>query len=171
MAIRDRFRRALHKSASTESITPSQSNTTITTTQTSGTVSSSETTSSMRSLRKAQSTMFGCTFTWGRGEKDLEKEKKKEEEKERERERKRKRSKKPIHPRDRPLTEQNLRHQEALSHFTMTFGSESMASASNRLSYIGGVSPCCTRPASMIDGIDSVAMSPRTSQDIDPLSS
>ena len=169
MAIRDRFRRAVHKSASTDSIAPSDSNTTITTTQTTGTVSSSDTTSSTRSLRKVHSTMFGRTFTWGR-EKDLEKEKKKEEEKEREKERKRKKSKKPMHPRDKPLTEQNLRHQEALSHFTMTFGSESMASASNRLSYIGGVSPCCTRPASMIDGIDSVAMSPRTSQDLDRLS-
>ncbi|PHH73926.1 hypothetical protein CDD80_3460 [Ophiocordyceps camponoti-rufipedis] len=61
----------------------------------------------------------------------------------------RRKGRKPIHPSLRPLTVQNLQHQEMLSHFTMTFGAtdpDQIESLSAR-----GISPCCTRTPS-VDG-------------------
>lgn len=53
-----------------------------------------------------------------------------------------------LHPSERPLTEQNQRHQEILNQFTMTFGATK--SDESRPSFQGGVSPCCTRPPSIV---------------------
>ena len=151
MAIRDRFRRALHKSTSSSNVSQasdsnrnSASNNHITTTTTA--VSDS---SEGSSLRKSPSAKL---FPWRSSESES---RKKEEEK-----RKAKKSK-PVHPRDKPLTATNLRHQEMLSGFNMTFGS-----SPNRLSQLvpagpwddfEGVSPCCTRSPSIDGGIDPVS--------------
>ncbi|PNY28044.1 Uncharacterized protein TCAP_02026 [Tolypocladium capitatum] len=56
---------------------------------------------------------------------------------------------KPSHPSQRPLTLQNLEHQEMLGQFTMTFGASNPGQI-ERLSFCG-VSPCCTRPSSVVD--------------------
>lgn len=82
------------------------------------------------------------TWTWGSG-----KEKESDSEKTERKAKKAKGKRRPIHPSEKPLTAQNLKHQEMLSQFTMTFGTR-------RLSQIegygfNGVSPCCTRPASL----------------------
>ncbi|CAH0049392.1 unnamed protein product [Clonostachys solani] len=144
MAIRDRVRRALHKSDDSSDYSQSGSNITTTTT---ATTSASETssTSTSSSLRHHTSRFFSSWRSHDRDRiSDHEKEKKK------------KKRSKPIHPRDRPLTTTNIRHQEMLSHFTMTFGS-----SASRLSQViddfefDGVSPCCTRAPS-ING-DSIA--------------
>ncbi|KAJ3473313.1 hypothetical protein NLG97_g10380 [Lecanicillium saksenae] len=50
-----------------------------------------------------------------------------------------------------------MRHQEMLSHFSMTFGASDPAQIET-MSFIG-VSPCCTRPSSR-----------RGSLDLDPMS-
>lgn len=132
MTIRERVRRALHKSDSSSNISQSDSNITTTTTS-SGSENSS--------LRKSPSTRL---FQWRSH--DPESTKKKEEKEEKKRSKKKS---KPTHPRDKPLTATNLRHQEMLSGFSMTFGS-----SPNRLSQLVddfddfGVSPCCTRSPS-----------------------
>ncbi|CAI6056379.1 hypothetical protein V2G26_013954 [Clonostachys chloroleuca] len=143
MAIRDRVRRALHKSDASSDYSQSGSNITTTTT---ATTSASETssTSTSSSLRHHTSRFFS---SWRSNDRDRTSDHDKE---------KKKKRTKPIHPRDRPLTTTNIRHQEMLSHFTMTFGS-----SASRLSQViddfefDGVSPCCTRAPS-ING-DSIA--------------
>lgn len=145
MAIRDRFRRALHKSDSDSNISQVESNITTTTTTTTNT--SSETSSEPSSLHR-QPTQQKLTFPWGRTEKEREQRKEEKEKKKQ----KKKASGKPMHPRDKPLTATNLRHQEMLGQFDFSFGS-----SPNRLSQLVpagpmdhiGVSPCCTRPASI----------------------
>jgi hypothetical protein len=133
MTIRERVRRALHKSDSSSNISQSESNITTTTTS-----SSSENSS----LRKSPSTRL---FQWRSH--DVESSSKKKDLKEEVK--KSKKKSKPTHPRDKPLTATNLRHQEMLSGFSMTFGS-----SPNRLSQLVddfddyGVSPCCTRSPS-----------------------
>lgn len=52
------------------------------------------------------------------------------------------------HPSERPLTEQNLRHQEILGTFTMKFG-RSRALSRGARSGFSGISPCNSRPASV----------------------
>src|SRR4051812_42675872 len=100
MAIRDRFRRALRKSDSSDTaISQTDSNTTTATT--------SETSSLHKST--TSSSRLTKTFTWGRREKD-----------DSDKESKRNKKNKKIHPSQRPLTLQNLKHQEMLSHFNMT---------------------------------------------------
>lgn len=58
-----------------------------------------------------------------------------------------------VHPSERELTEQNLRHQELLSAFTMSFGRSGARkqSAGGRTSG-SGVSPGCSRSASLDSG-------------------
>ncbi|OAA43154.1 hypothetical protein NOR_04521 [Metarhizium rileyi] len=125
MAIRDRFRRALRKSDSSDTtISQTKSNTTT------------ATTSSTSSLHKSTSSRFLKSFTFGRRSKD-------ESQEESTRDRKNKK----LHPSQRPLTLQNLKHQEMLSHFSMTFGA-SDPSQIESASFIG-VSPCCTRAPSL----------------------
>ncbi|KAK2592881.1 hypothetical protein QQS21_009413 [Conoideocrella luteorostrata] len=151
MAIRDRFRRALRKSdSSDDTISQTDSNTTTTTAATSETSSLHKSTTGSSKLAR--------TFTWGRRSKD-----------ESEKESKRSRKNKKIHPSQRPLTLQNLKHQEMLSHFTMTFGASDQSQIET-LSFIG-VSPCCTRAPSLeIDRADlshSLAVSPNPDSDRD----
>jgi hypothetical protein len=54
-----------------------------------------------------------------------------------------------LHPSEKPLTAENLKHQELLNHFTMTFGASDPSRLDSMSFY--GVSPCCTRRPS-IDG-------------------
>jgi hypothetical protein len=148
MAIRDRFRRALHKSKSDTNMIQTMSDATTTPAATISNTSS-ETSSQPSSLR-SQPTQPKFTFPWGRGDKGKEHHRK--EEKEKKKTQKKTASSKPMHPRDRPLTASNLRHQEMLGGFDFSFGS-----SPNRMSQLvsaksledDGVSPCCTRPASI----------------------
>lgn len=148
MTIKDRFRRALRKSDSSSSLSHSDTNTTANTANTSqsslSAIQSLSTFASQQDPKPSAAPKLTKTFTWGHREKDPEKEKAREE-----RRKAKKRGSKPVHPSEKPLTAQNLRHQEMLSHFTMTFGAtrnEHLGAPS-----LGGVSPCCTRPASIID--------------------
>ncbi|KHN95155.1 uncharacterized protein MAM_07040 [Metarhizium album ARSEF 1941] len=126
MSIRDRFRRALRKSDSSDTtISQTESNTTTTTT--------SETSSLHKSITSSK---FARTFAFARRSKDESHE-----------ESRRNRRNKKIHPSQRPLTLQNLKHQEMLSHFTMTFGATDPSQIESA-SFIG-VSPCCTRAPSL----------------------
>ncbi|KAL6869553.1 hypothetical protein ACO1O0_000879 [Amphichorda felina] len=146
MAIRDRFRRALHKSTSDSNMSQVDSHTT---TRTTGTTSPSATSSHPSSLHTQHGNKFG--FPWGRSDKDKEHRK---EDKEKKKYDRKKAAGKPVHPRDKPLTATNLRHQEVLGGFDFSFGS-----SPSRLSQIVpagpwewdyvGVSPCCTRPGSI----------------------
>ncbi|EFY87766.1 hypothetical protein MAC_06133 [Metarhizium acridum CQMa 102] len=124
MAIRDRFRRALRKSESSDTISQTHSNTTT------------ATTSETSSVHKSTSSRFARTFAFGRRSKDDSHE-----------ESKRNKKDKKIHPSQRPLTLQNLKHQEMLSHFSMTFGATDPSQIESA-SFIG-VSPCCTRAPSL----------------------
>lgn len=49
-----------------------------------------------------------------------------------------------IHPRDKPLTAQNLRHQAMLGTWSWD-----EATGNSRHSFVSGISPCCTRPPSI----------------------
>lgn len=49
-----------------------------------------------------------------------------------------------IHPRDKPLTAQNLRHQAMLGTWSWD-----EAVGNSRVSFVDGISPCCTRPPSV----------------------
>src|SRR5688572_25772519 len=49
-----------------------------------------------------------------------------------------------IHPRDKPLTAQNLRHQAMLGTWSWD-----EAAGNSRHSFVSGISPCCTRPPSV----------------------
>lgn len=129
MAIRDRVRRALRKSEASDAITQTSSNSSNTTSSTANTSQSSGTGSP---LTKTTSRLFGFGSR-DRGSKDKDR-------------------KKRLHPSEKPLTAQNLRHQELLSHFTMTFGA-SDPNQIESLSFIG-VSPCCTRPGSRRASVD-----------------
>lgn len=129
MAIRDRVRRALRRSdSSSDTSSQSDSNTASSTANTS---QSSETAG--LSLQKTSSKL-SRTFTFGsRGDK----------------EKKEKKKRRPMHPSEKPLTVQNLRHQEMLGHFTMTFGTNNLSQI--ELPDFNGVSPCCTRAPSIAD--------------------
>ncbi|KAG5979545.1 hypothetical protein E4U55_005027 [Claviceps digitariae] len=135
MTIRERFRRALRKSDSSDTISQTESNSTTTTTMSSTSSSLHKSTTSSGKLAK--------TFTWGRRSKDESEDKLAQAAKENS---KSKKSKK-MHPSQRPLTLQNLKHQEMLSHFTMTFGASDPDQIES-LSFIG-ISPCCTRAPSL----------------------
>ncbi|KAJ6785540.1 hypothetical protein PWT90_09520 [Aphanocladium album] len=147
MAIRDRVRRALRKSEASDTISQTESNTTA------GTSSQS---SEGPQLEKTTSRL-ARVFTFGSAD-SPEKEKERAEKRERKAQDKAsRRSGARTHPRDRPLTTQNIRHQEMLSHFSMTFGA-SDPDQIETMSFMG-VSPCCTRPGSR-----------RGSFDLDPMS-
>ncbi|KAG5925578.1 hypothetical protein E4U42_004157 [Claviceps africana] len=143
MTIRERFRRALRKSDSSDTSSQAESNSTITTTLS---ASSSGHKSTMGGGGK-----LARTFTWGRRSKDDESDKNAQgaQDAAKDKSTMTSRSKKgrKMHPSQRPLTLQNLKHQEMLSHFTMTFGASDPAQIES-LSFIG-VSPCCTRSPSV----------------------
>ncbi|KKY35503.1 hypothetical protein UCDDA912_g04553 [Diaporthe ampelina] len=63
-----------------------------------------------------------------------------------------------LHPSERPLTEQNLRHQEMLGTFTMKFGRSRRFSRGARSSF-SGISPRCS--------VDSSAGTPGWADDAD----
>lgn len=153
MAIRDRFRRAMHKNDSDSNISQTESNTT------SATNTSSEASSLHKQPTNASSTTPKLKFPWSST--DQEKEARKQE-KENKKKAATKKKKGPVHPRDRELTAANLRNQEMLSGFDFSFGS-----SPNRLSQLVpagpddiGVSPCCTRPASINGDLDAPDPSP-----------
>jgi hypothetical protein len=54
-----------------------------------------------------------------------------------------------VHPSEKPLTAQNLQHQEMLSHFSFTFGASSPEQIEEDDFF--GVSPCCTRAPSVVN--------------------
>lgn len=141
MAIRERFRRALRKSDDSDTISQTDSNgTTSSSTRQS---SSSESSAPQLSLKKTSSTL-SKTFSFGRRntKKNEEKIARKEE-----RDRKRNKGRTYKHPSEKPLTEQNLKHQEMLSHFTMTFGASDPSQIIDP--DFDGISPCCTRTCSI----------------------
>lgn len=163
MAIRDRFRRALHKSTSSSNVSSDNSSrnsvNNITTTNT--TVSDSSEGSSPRTATSSK------LFPWRSNDPESSSRKEKSESR-----KSKKSSSKPVHPRDKPLTATNLRHQEMLSGFNMTFGS-----SPSRLSQLvpagpwdefEGVSPCCTRNPSFDGGrVDPVASHDGSSTSLD----
>mgnify|MGYP005989390561 CR=1 FL=1 len=151
MAIRDRIRHALRKSEASDAITQTSSNTSNssnssnTTTSTANTSQSSDTGAS---LQKSSSRLFGF------GSRDKEPKASKASKTNKTTKEKKRR----LHPSEKPLTAQNLRHQELLSHFTMTFGASDPEQIES-LSFIG-VSPCCTRRNSISLDISSEESTP-----------
>ncbi|KAL7927761.1 hypothetical protein ACQKWADRAFT_12691 [Trichoderma austrokoningii] len=142
MAIRERFRRALRRSDDSDTISQTDSNGTASSSTRQS--SSSESSAPQLSLKKTSSTL-SKTFSFGRRDNS----KKNEEKIARKQEAARKRNKGRTykHPSEKPLTEQNLKHQEMLSHFTMTFGASDPSQIIDP--DFDGISPCCTRNCSI----------------------
>ncbi|KAM4054793.1 hypothetical protein HRG_005615 [Hirsutella rhossiliensis] len=144
MAIRARIRRALRKSDSSDTISQTGSNTTTATAATSET----------SSLHKLPTSASALSRIFALGSRDKDRDggsSGSSGSNAKERKRAKGGGKKTMHPSQRPLTLQNLKHQEMLSHFTMTFG----ASDPDQVESPGfrGVSPCCTRAGSVdLDG-------------------
>ncbi|KAL6895502.1 hypothetical protein HDV57DRAFT_512086 [Trichoderma longibrachiatum] len=152
MAIRERFRRALRRSDDSDTIiSQTDSNTTIA--SSSARQSSSSESAPQLSLKKTSSTLSRtlASFSLRSKEKDKEKEAAKREE----RDRRRNKNRKWKHPSEKPLTEQNLKHQEMLSHFKMEFGASDPSQILQDLD-LEGISPCCTRVNSCDLGPDDV---------------
>lgn len=160
MTIKDHFRRALHKSNSSSTLdsNPASAYTaTIAATPSNGSHSDmSATTSSGSDNARRHSLHLSRALTWVRGERDhpsrveQEKEKlrlQKEADKKAKSAAAAKRRKKPTHPSEKTLTAQNLRHQEMLSQFSWT---DALRAEHFGPGSVGGVSPCCTRPTSMV---------------------
>lgn len=146
----------MHKSASSSNIShdsdSNRNSNNITTTNTA--VSDSSEGSSPRTTK---------LFPWRSN--DSESAKKKDDDK------KKSKKSKAVHPRDKPLTATNLRHQEMLSGFNMTFGS-----SPSRLSQLvpagpwddyEGVSPCCTRNPSFDGSMDPISSHDGSSTSLD----
>jgi hypothetical protein len=161
MAVRDHFRRAVHKSDSSDNLSQT-SGTSSSMTATTTTSNTSDSSDGGSSLRKVPTNRLARAFAFGSRDKarDLEKEKEKELERQRKQQQKAKKNKIPLHPRDKPLTAQNLRHQEVLSQFTMTFGSSPNRMSQVITGNVPGISPCCARAGSIDGGI----ISPVTSR-------
>ncbi|KAL6787857.1 hypothetical protein J3E68DRAFT_147948 [Trichoderma sp. SZMC 28012] len=132
MAIRDRFRRALRRSDDSDTISQTDSNATTDSTR----QSSSDESAPQLSLKKTSSVLSR-----------LFKDTKEKEAKVEEKNRKKNKGRTWKHPSEKPLTEQNLKHQEMLSHFTMTFGASDPSQVVD-LDF-DGISPCCTRNGSL----------------------
>ncbi|KAH7170572.1 hypothetical protein EDB81DRAFT_170582 [Dactylonectria macrodidyma] len=131
MAIRDSVRRVLRLSG--ESDNSSQADNSLTSTASSSKTSISSKSSGLRPTR---------SWTWGSNNKAKEMATK-------ERKARSKPAKRYTHPSEKPLTEQNLRHQEMLSQFTWTFGASRPDQVESD-SFVG-ISPCCTRAPSLAD--------------------
>ncbi|KAL6695940.1 hypothetical protein J3F84DRAFT_319141 [Trichoderma pleuroticola] len=132
MAIRDRFRRALRRSDDSDTISQTDSNATTDSTR----QSSSSESAPQLSLKKTSSVLSR-----------LFKDTKEKEAKMEEKNRKKNKGRTWKHPSEKPLTEQNLKHQEMLSHFTMTFGASDPTQVVDV--DFDGISPCCTRNGSL----------------------
>ncbi|KAF7545491.1 hypothetical protein G7Z17_g9130 [Cylindrodendrum hubeiense] len=133
MAIRESFRRVLRRSDESDSSSQADSNTINTASSSKTSVSSKSSGSRLTRTR---------TWTWGSNNN-------KTKEAAKERKSKSKSNKRITHPSEKPLTEQNLRHQEVLSQFTWTFGASRPDQVESD-SFIG-ISPCCTRAPSIAD--------------------
>lgn len=145
MAIRDRIRHALRKSEASDAITQTSSNSSNSSNTTTSTANTSQSSDTGASLQKSSSRLFGF------GSRDKEPKATKTNKTTKEKKRR-------LHPSEKPLTAQNLRHQELLSHFTMTFGASDPEQIES-LSFIG-VSPCCTRRNSISLDISSEESTP-----------
>lgn len=128
MAFRESIRRALRRSELSDSSNSEGSSLVNSTTSTSKTSVSS----------KSSGSRLTRTWTWGSNKEPAK-----------ERKPKNKTKKRIVHPSERPLTEQNLRHQEVFSQFTWTFGA-SQPDQIQDLDFVG-ISPCCTRTPSLAD--------------------
>jgi hypothetical protein len=106
--------------------------------------SSSDSSAPQLSLKKTSSTL-SKTFSFGRRDNSKKNEEKIARKQEAARKRREGRTYK--HPSEKPLTEQNLKHQEMLSHFTMTFGASDPSQIIDP--DFDGISPCCTRACSI----------------------
>ncbi|KAI5465848.1 hypothetical protein BGZ63DRAFT_420382 [Mariannaea sp. PMI_226] len=128
MTIRESLRRALRRSDLSDSSNSEA-----------GSPNDSTTSSSKTSVSsKSSGSRLTRTWTWGSN---------KEKEPAKERKPKKTAKKRIVHPSERPLTEQNLRHQEMLSQFTWTFGASQPGQVQD-FDFIG-ISPCCTRTPSL----------------------
>ncbi|PTB65280.1 hypothetical protein BBK36DRAFT_1204724 [Trichoderma citrinoviride] len=150
MAIRERFRRALRRSDDSDTISQTDSNAT---TASSARQSSSSESAPQLSLKKTSSTLSRTLASLGI--RDKEKDKDKEAAKREEKDRRRNRGRTYKHPSEKPLTEQNLKHQEMLSHFKMEFGASDPSQVLQDLDF-DGISPCCTRVNSLDLGPEDV---------------
>ncbi|KAF4447404.1 hypothetical protein F53441_9082 [Fusarium austroafricanum] len=136
MAIREHFRRAMRSDASSTNIVDADTSGKITATMTKSSQNSDKSDSSSKSSLVNK---LSRTWTWGSKDKDATKERKP----------KHRKGKKITHPSEKPMTAQNLQHQEMLSHFEFTFG----ASCPDQIEeddFIG-ISPCCTRAPSVVN--------------------
>ncbi|KAF7559780.1 hypothetical protein G7046_g4382 [Stylonectria norvegica] len=112
MAIRDHFRRAMRLSNSSDGSSQNDAETGT------STPASSNTSESSSSTQKSPSPKLSRTWTWGSSkEKFPGKERKPKTSKSNKSNKTR-----VVHPSEKPLTAQNLQHQEMLSQFTWTFG-------------------------------------------------
>lgn len=143
MAIREHFRRALRRSSASSgsaSASGEQSSSSANMEKTTTAASSQTSLSS-----KSSSSLLTRTFTWGSKDKSKDKESQSK--------RSSKNKKRPVHPSEKPLTAQNLQHQEMLSQFTWTFGASNPDQIEDDGFY--GISPCCTRSPSIAGDSDS----------------
>ncbi|KAJ4268445.1 hypothetical protein NW762_002508 [Fusarium torreyae] len=138
MAIREQFRRVMRSDASSSSQ--------LVDSNTPGKITATMTKSSQNSDRSDDSASksslvnkLSRTWTWGSKDKDTTKERKP----------KNKKGKKITHPSEKPMTAQNLQHQEMLSHFDFTFGASCVEQIEEE-DFIG-ISPCCTRAPSVVN--------------------
>ncbi|KAF4955030.1 hypothetical protein FGADI_4869 [Fusarium gaditjirri] len=136
MAIREHFRRAVRSDASSTNIVDANTPGKITATMTKSSQNSDKSDSSSKASLVNK---LSRTWTWGSKDKDATKERKT----------KNKKGKKITHPSEKPMTAQNLQHQEMLSHFDFTFGA-SCPEQIEEDNFIG-ISPCCTRAPSVAD--------------------
>ncbi|KAF5238035.1 hypothetical protein HYE67_007393 [Fusarium culmorum] len=134
MAIREHFRRAMRSDASASNIIDANTSGKITATVTKSSQNSDK---SDVSSKSSLVNKLSRTWTWGSKDKDATKE------------RKSKKGKKITHPSEKPLTAQNLQHQEMLSQFSFTFGASSPEQIED--DDFLGVSPCCTRAPSVVN--------------------
>ncbi|KAM0346798.1 hypothetical protein ACHAPU_005138 [Fusarium lateritium] len=135
MAIREHFRRAMRSDASSSNIIDANTSGKITATMTKSSQNSDKSDSSSKSSLVNK---LSRTWTWGSKDKDSTKERKPKS-----------KSKKITHPSEKPMTAQNLQHQEMLSQFDFTFG----ASSPDQIEAddFAGISPCCTRAPSVVN--------------------
>ncbi|KAM6526733.1 hypothetical protein FSOLCH5_002822 [Fusarium solani] len=133
MAIREHFRRALRSDATgsqLEATTPGKITATIT--------KSSQTSDKSSSSKSSFAEKLSRGWTWGSNNREIKAHKPKNKGK-----------KKIVHPSEKPMTAQNLQHQEMLSHFQWTFGASRPEQVEDE-DFIG-ISPCCTRAPSVVD--------------------
>lgn len=133
MAIREHFRRALRSDASATQA-DNQTAGKLTTAMTTSSATSDKSTSSKASSLASK---LSRSWTWGSNKEQISAGKPKK-------------SKRRItHPSEKPLTRQNMEHQEMLSQFTWTFGTSRPEQIEG--DDFSGISPCCTRAPSVVN--------------------